>query len=229
MDNAMKAQIVALVKYVENSDFWRAQISQIIVTDDRMFEVVPVLGKQKILIGDTSRLDEKFDNLYAFYKKVLNRIGWEKYEVLDVRYAGQVVAAPALPWKPPIDNAMSNMNWVKSIIGKDSGTYRIDSPSMQVMKVQSKNVVIATPKNIIDAAKESKASAVTKKGNVKAKPQEKKQVTETKKPVVSKAPPKIKDKKIEHKKTEIKEKSSAKKTDKKDKEKGTPAPKYLYH
>ena len=94
--DAMRAQIVAMVKYIERDSFWSAQISQIVCTDDKTFEVVPVLGNHRILIGDTSKLDEKFDNLYAFYKKVLNRIGWDRYEVLDVRYASQVVASPAV-------------------------------------------------------------------------------------------------------------------------------------
>jgi cell division protein FtsQ len=120
LGNSLKAQIVKVVRQVERDSFWNAQVSQIILNDDRAFELVPVLGNHKILIGDTSNLEEKFENLYAFYKKVMTRIGWDKYEVLDARYKGQVVASPALPWKAPTDKALSNMNWVKSIIGNDT-------------------------------------------------------------------------------------------------------------
>jgi cell division protein FtsQ len=145
--DAMRAQIVAMVKYIEHDSFWSAQISQIVCTDDKTFEVVPVLGNHKILIGDTSRLDEKFDNLYAFYKKVLNRIGWDKYEVLDVRYASQVVASPTVQWKAPVDKAMSNMNWVKAVIGSDSTA---NSKSMAISK--------PVPQTAITISKTTKAS-----------------------------------------------------------------------
>lgn len=143
LTNVMRAQIAKVVQYVEHDSFWSAQISQIIVNDNREFEVVPVLGNQKILIGDTTQLDEKFDNLFAFYKKILNRIGWDKYEVLDARYAGQVVATPALPWKPPTGNAISNMNWVKSIIVSDS-TSRAYGPSSAPVKLTTTTAVAAT-------------------------------------------------------------------------------------
>lgn len=118
--NVIKAEVVKMVRFIESDTFWNAQVSQIIMQPGGTFELVPVLGHQRILIGDTSMLKEKFGNLFAFYKSVLNRIGWDKYDVIDVRYKGQVVASPALPWNAPVDKAMSNMNWVKSIIGKDS-------------------------------------------------------------------------------------------------------------
>jgi cell division protein FtsQ len=158
MGNALKAQIAALVTRIDKDSFWRAQISQVIVTNDRTFEIVPVLGSQKIIVGDTSRLDEKFDNLLAFYKKVLNCIGWEKYQTLDLRYAGQVVALPALPWKAPVNNAIGGMNWVKTVIGKDSNMYRVDSATMQIKQTKAaivpKNtfpkMVVAKPKAAVN-------------------------------------------------------------------------------
>lgn len=128
-----KAEIVGLVKYIDRDSFWSAQISQIIVNDDHSFELVPVLGKQRILFGDTTGMKTKFNNLFAFYKKVLNRIGWDKYETLDVRYASQVVASPALPWKVPVDKAITNMNWVKSIIG-ETKTTESDTPMSTIVK-----------------------------------------------------------------------------------------------
>lgn len=130
---AFKAQVVALVKHIEHDSFWNAQVSQIIVTDDTTgFELVPILGEHRILFGDTSNMQQKFDHLLAFYKKVLNRIGWDKYQVLDVRFNGQVVASPALPWKKPQDNTMGNMNWVNSIIAAEPKAAESDTPSTPV-------------------------------------------------------------------------------------------------
>ncbi len=88
-----------------------------IVHDHQNFELVPVLGSHKILLGDLSNLSEKLENVYTFYQNVLNKIGWDKYTLIDARYKNQVVASPSLPWKAPVDRALSNMNWVKTIVG----------------------------------------------------------------------------------------------------------------
>jgi cell division protein FtsQ len=124
----LKANIVALVKFIEKDSFWNAQVSQIIVGEDKTFELVPILGNHRIRIGDTTNMQKKFNNLFAFYNKVLNRIGWNKYEVLDLRYDGQLVASPALPWKKPVDN-MTNINWVNSIVNADEKAAESDTPA----------------------------------------------------------------------------------------------------
>jgi cell division protein FtsQ len=115
---AMKGKIIGLVNRISRDSFWNAQVAEIAVSPDgRGFELVPVLGSHRILLGDTSRLDAKLNGLLSFYKGVLNRVGWDKYTTLDVRYRGQVVASPALQWKAPVDRAATNMNWVKTILG----------------------------------------------------------------------------------------------------------------
>ena len=113
---SVKVQVAKMVKAIQADTFWNAQISQVVVDSDNTFELIPVLGDQKIIFGDTSRIQDKLNNLYAFYKGVLNKIGWEHYETLDVRFKGQVVAMPALPNKGPVDKAIANMNWVNSIV-----------------------------------------------------------------------------------------------------------------
>ncbi|MBS1588449.1 MAG: hypothetical protein JST52_02425 [Bacteroidetes bacterium] len=116
-NKAMRAKIVSLVKFIEKDSFWNAQISQIDVTENGEFELIPVFGTQKILFGDTTMMEKKFTNLFAFYRKVLNRIGWNRYTQLDLRFKDQIVASPSIPWHPPSKNAISNMDWVQNIIG----------------------------------------------------------------------------------------------------------------
>lgn len=112
----LKGKIVGLVERVANNKFWNAQIAQIVVTPEQSFELIPVLGKQRIVLGDTTHLGDKLSNLLAFYQQVQNKVGWEKYEVIDLRFEDQVVASPSLPWKAPVDRALSNMNWVKAVM-----------------------------------------------------------------------------------------------------------------
>ena len=115
---ALKAQIMAWVQYIRRDTFWNQQVSQLIVRDDMQFEIVPVLGEHQIILGDTTDMQLKFDNLFAFYNKVLNEVGWDKYNVLDLSYKGQLVASPALKWKLPVDKVINRINWVSSITGE---------------------------------------------------------------------------------------------------------------
>ncbi|RYD51924.1 MAG: hypothetical protein EOP52_07000 [Sphingobacteriales bacterium] len=115
----MQAQIVYVVRKLSANPFWRQGVEEIVVREDGDFELIPVLGTHRVILGDTAALDTKLNTLFLFYRNVLNRIGWDRYTVLDARYNGQVVASPSLPWKPPVDRALSNMNWVKTIVTEE--------------------------------------------------------------------------------------------------------------
>ncbi len=106
----LKNQMLAMVTKIQSDSFWNAQVAQIVVDSDNTFEMLPVLGDQRIVFGDTSRMKEKFDNIYAFYKNVLNKIGWDKYETIDVRFKGQVVASPTLTYHLPVDKGTMELD-----------------------------------------------------------------------------------------------------------------------
>ena len=116
----MKGRIVALIKTIDQDSFWKHGVEEIAMNGAGEFEIIPVLGTHRVLLGDTAQMARKLHNVFLFYKAVMNKVGWERYTLLDVRYAGQVVASPALPWKAPVDRALSNMNWVKTIVNEDA-------------------------------------------------------------------------------------------------------------
>ncbi len=145
---ALRKQIVSLVQAIQADSFWSAQVSQVIVDSDATFELLPVLGDQRILFGDATRINEKLNNLFVFYKKVLNRIGWDKYETLDVRFKGQVVASPSLPYKGPVDKAIVNMNWINSIVETEA---RKDSAHGQDIKMKPAMVAAVPIKPVVKA------------------------------------------------------------------------------
>ena len=167
---AVKGSIVALTRKIANDTFWRAGVEEIAMNNAGEFELVPVLGTHRVMLGDTSNLDKKLNNLFLFYKNVLNRIGWDRYTSLDVRYAGQVVASPALPWTPPVDRALSNMNWVKSIVGADTKDESVTPPSAPSASAPAVAVkpAVTVPKSLV-----SKPSAPV----TKIKPAEAKKTT----------------------------------------------------
>lgn len=98
---SLKSQIVYLSNIIAKDTFWNAQITQIAVMPDKTFVLIPLVGSQQILFGDTANANEKLDNLFAFYKNVSNKIGWDKYQKLDLRFKDQIVASPAIGYVPP--------------------------------------------------------------------------------------------------------------------------------
>lgn len=186
---ALRQQIVSMVRHIQHDSFWNAQISQVIVDSVGMFELVPMIGNQRVIFGDVANMNEKFNNLFVFYKNVLNKIGWDKYETLDVRYKDQVVALPSLPYKGPVDKAIDKMNWINSIVETEAAN-------------DSLTAVIAEEK------KEVKAAAILAKPT--AKPVAKPVVLKSKAPVKAKDKFKLKSKKEKQEQANKKKKATPK-------------------
>lgn len=94
-------KITHMSKVLRKDSFWHAQITQVEVQPDQTFVLIPLMGNHRILAGDTSAMETKLDHLMAFYRNVANKIGWDKYEILDLRYKNQVIASPSIGWTPP--------------------------------------------------------------------------------------------------------------------------------
>lgn len=175
---ALKKDIVTLVRTIQADTFWNTQISQVIVDSGNTFELVPILGDHRIIFGDVTRAKEKLHNLFVFYKNVLNRIGWDKYQTLDVRFNGQVVASPSLPYTGPVDKAVTNMNWINSIVetearndARDSVAEVVKAPVVQpVVKPAAappKNAKKIDKKKLVIKGKKQKQDAKKKKNHPK--------------------------------------------------------------
>lgn len=53
--------------------------------------LVPKLSSLYILVGDTTQLETKFENLWAFFNQGINQVGWDAYSAISLKYKGQVV------------------------------------------------------------------------------------------------------------------------------------------
>lgn len=134
--NLLKARMLEFAKIIKADSFWQAQTSEVVVNGLNDFQIIPVLGSHKILLGNTEHLKNKLENLFTFYQNILNKVGWNRYEVLDARFENQIVASPSLPWKAPVDRALTNMNWVKTIVG--------EVPKEEVMPAFAKDSSVRT-------------------------------------------------------------------------------------
>jgi cell division protein FtsQ len=81
-----------MAKYINADDFWRSQIHQIYVNDNDDMEIVPLVGDQRIIFGDTTSMEEKFKKLLTFYQEGLNTTGWwNKYSTINLKFKNQIV------------------------------------------------------------------------------------------------------------------------------------------
>lgn len=85
-------KLLPFVLYVNDDDFWSAQIQQIFVEEDGDILLVPLVGGHIIELGDTENFPHKLNIMRAFYKQVLAKNNWDKYERVSLKYNNQVVA-----------------------------------------------------------------------------------------------------------------------------------------
>ena len=89
--NSILKDIYYLVKYINNDNFWSAQIDQIYVDNNDQIDLIPRVGNQIIHLGTTENTEGKLRNLAAFYDKVLPAVGWNKYSLINLEYKDQIV------------------------------------------------------------------------------------------------------------------------------------------
>ncbi len=106
-DSLLLTDIKNIAQFIQQDSFWNAQISQVNITPQRTFEMTPTIGDQVIEFGNADSLQSKFDRLFSFYKQVWAKAGFEKYEKIDVRFDGQIVAKVRDAKKPLMDSVKS--------------------------------------------------------------------------------------------------------------------------
>lgn len=86
-------QLYALATVINRDTFWNAQIEQIYINEWQEIELIPRIGNHQIIIGDVSNLDDKLKRLMMFYQKGLNKIGWNTYRTINLKFKNQVVCS----------------------------------------------------------------------------------------------------------------------------------------
>jgi len=104
-DSMVVKDVRAIAEFIQQDSFWIAQVAQIDITPQHTYEMIPVLGNQVIRLGNADDIAGKFKRLFAFYKQVWSKAGFEKYAVVDVQYEGEVVAVRRGEEAPAADSA----------------------------------------------------------------------------------------------------------------------------
>jgi cell division protein FtsQ len=84
-------QVYALVQFIAADSFWTANTEQVYVNEHQELELIPRIGQHRIILGDTTNLEDKFNRLMVFYKDGLSKTGWNNYSVINLKYRDQVV------------------------------------------------------------------------------------------------------------------------------------------
>ena len=87
-----REKLLPLVLYIEKDNFWKAQLQQVHVENQEELVLTPLVGEHLIEMGSADDYEIKLCNMKAFYKQVLARNNWNKYERISVKYRNQVIA-----------------------------------------------------------------------------------------------------------------------------------------
>ena len=91
LDQFRSDDIHRLATFIGRDPFWNALIDQVVVNADGEFELIPRVGAQRVLIGDGTALDQRFEKLRIFYDKGIPKADWRRYARIDLRFADQIV------------------------------------------------------------------------------------------------------------------------------------------
>lgn len=85
-------KIMTLINTINQDDFWKAQIAEIEIDSRGKITFFPQVGDEKIEFGKADKIEKKLSKLMIFYKEILPRVGWNKYNRVNLEYEGQIVA-----------------------------------------------------------------------------------------------------------------------------------------
>jgi cell division protein FtsQ len=85
------SQIFYVAAFLQNDTVLNNMFTQLYFTNNNQMELVPRIGSHIVQIGDATALADKMKKLMVFYKKGLNKTGWDTYSTINVQYNNQVV------------------------------------------------------------------------------------------------------------------------------------------
>ena len=85
--------IYEVAQLFDENEFIRAQIVQIYFNQDQEMEMIPRVGNQRILFGDSKDADIKFKKITQFYTEVINPKELNLYDTLNIKYINQIICS----------------------------------------------------------------------------------------------------------------------------------------
>jgi len=160
-DSELLASAKELAIFIQSDEFWKAQVSQVDITPEG-FEMIPTVGNHIVELGKEGEWQPKFDRLFSFYKQVWTKVGFERYERIDVQFDKQVVATVRGAKSAIVDTTKARIAFenllaetkksaVDTLVNRPVKTVtRKDSVARLLMKptVAQQKIVAAPPKKV---------------------------------------------------------------------------------
>lgn len=85
-------KLMEMIAFISEDPFWKAQIAQMDINERGEITIYPQVTGQLVEFGTPGNFEAKFKKLMVFYKKVLPQKGWTRYQRVNLKYEGQVIA-----------------------------------------------------------------------------------------------------------------------------------------
>ncbi len=85
------AKLMELLQFIENDEFWKAQIAQLFIDASGNVKMYQQVGRQVIDFGKPDMIEAKFKKIGIFYKEILPTKGWNSYTKVSVKFKNQIV------------------------------------------------------------------------------------------------------------------------------------------
>lgn len=91
-ERSLLPSVYKLSDYIYHNPFWKAFIPEVYVDSAGEFCLIPRVGNQRIILGDTNNMRQKFDKLWVLYHEGLNHADkWNDYSEINLKYNHQIV------------------------------------------------------------------------------------------------------------------------------------------
>ena len=90
-DESRKEILLKFCEFIQDDSFLSAQITAIEFSEKNELTLYPRMGSHKIILGSAQDLEKKFEKLKVFYRKGLEKVGWDRYATINLKFENQVV------------------------------------------------------------------------------------------------------------------------------------------
>jgi cell division protein FtsQ len=86
--------VIKLCNYINHDEFWKAAVEQVYIGTNGDYEIYTKLGDQNVVLGKIDDdLENKFKKLKSVYTELIQKIDFDKYKTINLKYKGQVVCS----------------------------------------------------------------------------------------------------------------------------------------
>jgi cell division protein FtsQ len=152
-DSALCRQIRNLAVFLNQDSFWCNQVQELNITSFKTFLITPLIGNQVIEFGDGNAYQDKFRKLFIFYKTVIAQTGFEKYNIINVAFANQVIATRKQGVVSRIDSIQARKNVMEMI--RMAQKMEADTAHLRIVKPLERNTLSEQSLRSYDMPEES--------------------------------------------------------------------------